>query len=89
MYSKAVMVSNKVGLHARPASIFISNAKKYKSSISVIKGDTQENAKSIIDILSAGIGCGTEIIIEAEGEDEREAVNALAELVENCINGDI
>lgn len=80
---KTVTIENSTGLHARPASKFIQTASKFKSEIFVIKDGNKINAKSIMGIMAAGISKGTEIIIEANGADEEEAVNSLVELVES------
>lgn len=83
MYEKKVVVNNDVGLHARPASIFIQEAVRYVSDIFVTKDDKTYNAKSIMSILSMGAIKGDKIIIFANGDDEKEAVDALVDLVEN------
>ncbi len=54
-------------------------AGKYKSKIEVVKGDARLNAKSIMGIMSGGIAQGTTVTIEADGEDEQEALDALVE----------
>ena len=83
MYSKDVMVQNKVGLHARPATFFIQKANEFRSSIWIEKEERRVNAKSLLGILSLGIIGGTQIKIIADGADEQAAVNALVELVES------
>ena len=83
MVSKNVVVNNHVGLHARPATFFIQKANEFKSSIWVEKEERRVNAKSLLGVLSLGIVKGTEITLIAEGVDEGEAVNTLAELVES------
>ncbi|MEG1939947.1 MAG: HPr family phosphocarrier protein [Eubacterium sp.] len=83
MVSKEVSILNATGLHARPASMFVQTAGKYKAKIEVIKGNARLNAKSIMGIMSGGITQGTLITIEADGEDEKEALNALVTLIEN------
>lgn len=83
MYSKEVVVSNSVGLHARPATFFIQKSNEFKSSIWVEKGDRRINAKSLLGILSLGIIKGTEIRIIADGVDEEAAVSSLVSLIEN------
>ncbi len=83
MYSKEILVSNQVGLHARPATFFIQKANEYKSSIWVEKDDRKVNAKSLLGVLSLGITKGVNIRITAEGNDEETAVNALIELINN------
>ena len=86
MQEATAIVRNKVGLHARPAAMFVQTANKFKSKILVAKlgdGDDKEvNAKSILSILTLAVCQGNEVRIRAEGEDEKEAVGALCELIE-------
>ena len=83
MYVKEVLVQNRVGLHARPATFFIQKANEYKSSIWVEKEERRVNAKSLLGVLSLGIVGGTNIRIIADGSDEELAVNGLVALVES------
>ena len=83
MFVKDVKVENQVGLHARPATFFIQKANEYKSSIWVEKEERRVNAKSLLGVLSLGIMKGTTVTLIADGSDEKEAVDALAELIEN------
>ena len=83
MFVKDVVVQNQVGLHARPATFFIQKANEFKSSIWVEKEERRANAKSLLGVLSLGIMGGTKIRIIAGGNDEQEAVEALAKLVES------
>ncbi|MCD8211551.1 MAG: HPr family phosphocarrier protein [Oscillospiraceae bacterium] len=81
MYMKEAVVNNQVGLHARPATFFIQKANEYKSSIWIEKDEHRVNAKSLLGVLSLGITKGTEVNLIADGEDEKEAVDDLAELI--------
>ncbi len=81
MYIKEAVVNNQVGLHARPATFFIQKANEYKSSIWVEKDERRVNAKSLLGVLSLGIVKGTAINLIADGVDETEAVDALADLI--------
>ena len=81
MVIKSVTINNQVGLHARPATFFIQKANEYRCSIWVEKDDRKVNAKSLLGALSLGIVCGTTVNIIADGADEQEAVDTLAELV--------
>ena len=81
MYVKEAVVNNQVGLHARPATFFIQKANEFKSSIWVEKDERRVNAKSLLGVLSLGIVKGTAINLIADGADEKEAVDALAELI--------
>ena len=81
MFVEEVTVRNQVGLHARPATIFIQKANEYKSSIWLEKEERRVNAKSLLGVLSLGIIGGTVIKIIADGPDEKEAVSELVKLV--------
>ena len=81
MFSKEVLVSNQVGLHARPATFFIQKANEFKSSIWVEKDERKVNAKSLLGVLSLGVTRGVNINIIADGADEEQAVLALVELI--------
>ena len=81
MYIKEAVVNNQVGLHARPATFFIQKANEFKSSIWVEKEERRVNAKSLLGVLSLGIVKGTAINLIADGTDEKEAVEALIELI--------
>ena len=83
MCMKDVEVKNQVGLHARPATLFIQKANEYKSSIWVEKEERRVNAKSLLGILSLGIVGGAKIRIIADGSDEQLAVDGLVKLVES------
>ena len=81
MYTREITVKNEVGLHARPATYFIQKANEFKSSIWVEKDERRVNAKSLLGVLSLGIVKGTSINLIADGPDEKEAVEALVELI--------
>lgn len=83
MVSKQVTILNATGLHARPASMFVQTAGRYRAKIDVIKDSMRLNAKSIMGIMSGSIAQGCTITIEADGEDEQEALDALTALVES------
>ena len=85
MYVKETKIINKTGLHARPASDFILEAKKYDSKVNIRrKADDSDfvNAKSIARLLAEGFQMGDIIEISAEGSDEVEAVDNLVALIE-------
>ncbi len=83
MTSVQIVLRNETGLHARPASLFVREASKYKSEVKVIKDEKEYNAKSIMTILSMQAGKGTKLVIKAEGEDEKDVVKALKALIDN------
>ncbi len=79
-------IENKQGIHARPASLFVQTASKFKSKIKIKAKGKEVDAKSILMIMSMGLVKGTEITLVAEGPDEAEAVQALKELVDSKFN---
>ena len=83
MTQKTITIENKTGIHARPASIFVQTATKFKSKIQLqAKGKTID-ANSILMIMSMGLVKGTEVTIIADGPDEAEAVKALKDLIDS------
>ena len=82
MITKEVVINNQVGLHARPATFFIQKANEFKSSIWVEREDRRVNAKSLLGVLSLNVVKGATVNIVADGADENEAVETLAELIE-------
>lgn len=85
MYRRTVTIQNQTGLHARPASDFVRCASGFKSRITIGRTGSEEraNAKSIVMLLTLALVQGTEVEIEAKGEDETAAVDALVALIES------
>ena len=83
MTEQTVTITNRAGIHARPASILVGVSKNFKSSIYLEKGNFRINGKSILGIITLGASYGTELKIIAEGEDEKEAVEAIVRLFES------
>ncbi len=81
MITKEITIQNSVGLHARPATFFIQKANEYRANIWIEMGERRINAKSLLGVLSLGIDKGTTITLNADGEDEEEAVNGLIQLI--------
>ena len=79
MKSEKVIVKGKIGLDARPASMFLRKSIKFESEITLIKDNTRYNGKSILSILSMGAMSGDEIEIEVSGKDEDIAISDLVE----------
>ena len=82
LFEEKVIIKNKTGLHARPASKFVQKASQFKSEITIILDEDEVNAKSIMGVMSLGIAKDTEIKIKAEGQDAEAALNELIEFVE-------
>ncbi len=85
MIEVEVRIQNKMGLHARPAAMFVETAKKFSSTISIIKDGKEGNAKNILQVLSLGVDFGDIVTIRANGNDEEEAVKELVSLIKNVL----
>lgn len=83
MVMEKIIVKSRIGLHARPAALFVQTAGKFLSLITVEKDGKKANGKSIMGIMALGVSEGDEIKIIAEGEDEKEAIESLVDLVQN------
>jgi phosphocarrier protein len=83
MVEKHVTVKNRAGIHARPAALIVQTAGKFESQIQIAKDSEEINAKSIMGIITLGAAYDTDLTISAEGPDEQEAVDALAQLFDN------
>lgn len=77
-----IVIKNETGLHARPAAMVVAEAGKYKSNLTIKKGDREVNIKSILGLLSIGASKGDEITLRADGEDEVQAAETIANLIE-------
>ena len=78
---KEVEIVNKLGLHARPAAQFVRCVIRFKSTITICKGEENFSADSIIEVLSANLNRGDRVILEAIGPDEQEALSELEALL--------
>jgi phosphocarrier protein HPr len=84
--SREIVVSNKLGLHARPAMQFVDVANQFQSRVTVFKGGEEPgeaDGKSVMQMIILAATEGTPLKIEAEGEDAKSAVDKLAELFES------
>lgn len=77
-----VEIKNKAGLHARPASLFVQKAGEFEAEILVKCDDDEINGKSIMGLMLLAAEQGKKIILEADGEDEVELLEALKDLIE-------
>ena len=83
MTTQEITLKNEEGLHARPATEIVKNASKYNCDIKFDVKGTQYNAKSVLNIMSAGIKNNTQIKIICDGVDEKEALTDLLETFKN------
>jgi phosphocarrier protein len=82
MLSFEFTVKDPIGIHARPAGLFVNQAKKYISSIEVKKGDNKGDAKKLFSLMKLGVKCGENVIVEISGEDEAKAVEEIKAFLE-------
>jgi len=74
---KSVVVGLESGLEARPIALLVQNASQFASSVYLVIDEKRINAKSIMGVMSLALMNGTEVVIDAEGPDEAEAVASL------------
>jgi phosphocarrier protein HPr len=79
---KEFMVSNKLGIHARPAALFVKVANRFKCNIFVEKDGEKVNGKSIMGLMMLAAGPGSKLKIHAEGHDASQALIELEKLME-------
>lgn len=79
MEKREFKVIAETGIHARPATLLVQAASKFSSDINLEYSGKSVNLKSIMGVMSLGVGQGSEISISAEGDDEKEAIDAIAD----------
>ncbi len=88
MIEETVTVKNKKGIHTRPAAMLVKAAAKYSSDFTIIKDGMEINGKSIIGVMSLAAEEGAELKVRVEGEDEKEAFNAIKKAFETGFDED-
>ncbi len=83
MVERTLTVMHEAGLHARPASLLVTLAQKFKCKIGIRKDGKEADAKSILSVMSLGVKKGNAITLWADGEDEEEAINVISSLIVN------
>jgi phosphocarrier protein len=78
---KELTIQNKLGIHARPAAMFVKTASRFTAEILVIKDGERINGKSIMGLMMLAAGPGSRILIEATGSDASHAVSELEALI--------
>ncbi len=80
MIQKNFRIKNKLGLHARPAALLAQTASKFESKISILKDGQEVDGDSILGIMMLAAEFGSEIVVTANGKDEKEAIKKIEEL---------
>ncbi len=88
MQNRNFKIVNRLGLHARAAAQLVQTANRFSSDINLIKEDIEVNGKSIMGILLLAAPQGTEIAVTVEGDDEQQAMDIIAELIEDGFGED-
>ena len=88
MITANVTIVNKLGLHARAASRLVNCASGFSSEIEIVRGTRSVNAKSIMGVLTLAAALGTELVVQADGPDEQQAVDAVATLFQDRFGED-
>ena len=88
MTEKLLTVLNRAGIHARPAALIAQTANKFSSEITIEKDSAAVNAKSIMGVITMAAGYNTQLVLRAEGSDEKEAVEAIVQLFETKFEED-
>ena len=88
MVEAQLVIRNQLGLHARACALFVKTAARFKSHVLVSRDDLEVNGKSIMGVMMLAAEEGATIKVRAEGEDEREALMALEELVAGKFGGE-
>ena len=83
MIRKTLVISNKLGLHARASAKLTKLASSFQSEVFMSRGGRRVNAKSIMGIMMLAAGLGVEVELETDGEDEQQAADAIAALVDD------
>ncbi|GHU62423.1 phosphocarrier protein HPr [Clostridia bacterium] len=83
MVSKTLTVINPSGLHLRPAGVLSQTAMKFKCDVFIQAGEKKVVAKSVLNVMAAGIKSGTEIELICDGEDENEALESVSQAIES------
>ena len=79
MEKNEFLIIAETGIHARPATLLVQAASKFGSDINLEYNGKSVNLKSIMGVMSLGVGQGADVTISAEGDDEKEAIAAIAE----------
>lgn len=83
MTERTFTLQNKSGLHARPASLFVQTVNRFPATqVTLVKGEKAVNGKSLLSVLSLGVAAGESITVRCAGEQEQEATEALAALIQ-------
>ena len=82
MKSATYTITNKMGIHARPAGLFVKEAAAFPCKVTIEKDGKEADAKRIFAVMGLAVKCGQEITLKTDGENEEEAMNKLSAFLE-------
>ena len=88
MISRDFIISNKLGLHARPSARLTQTASRFSADIHISRNGRRVNAKSIMGVMMLAAGQGTIVTVDVDGPDEQAALDAVAALIESGFGED-
>ena len=86
MIEKEITVSNQLGIHARPASLIVQTASRFKASLSIVKDGVPADAKSIMSVMMLAAAFNSKVILRSDGPDEKDALAAIEEVFAKKFN---
>ncbi|MDF7627303.1 phosphocarrier protein HPr [Leuconostocaceae bacterium ESL0723] len=81
--TKEFKIIAETGIHARPATLLVQAASKFVSDVTLSYQGKEVNLKSIMGVMSLGVGHGAEVTIKADGKDEKEAIDAITKVMQD------
>ncbi|MHB1225216.1 MAG: HPr family phosphocarrier protein [Gemmatimonadaceae bacterium] len=81
MAERSVQITNRNGLHARPAAEIVKAASRFQSDITIVREDLEVNGKSIMGVMMLAAECGSTLTVRASGPDEEVALDSIADLI--------
>ncbi|MFH1258927.1 MAG: HPr family phosphocarrier protein [Elusimicrobiota bacterium] len=88
MIRRTFEIKNKLGLHARPAALFVQSASQFKSKVKIIKDGLEVDGKSIMGIMMLAAAQGMQIDVTVDGEDEQSVMQKIEELIQKKFDED-
>ena len=88
MISREYSISNKLGLHARPSAQLTQVASRFKADVHIARNGRRVNAKSIMGVMMLAAGQGSVVVVDADGPDEGEAIEAVGALIRSGFGED-
>src|ERR1700761_1702241 len=85
---REIAIVNRLGLHARPAAMFVRIASKFRCEVWVAKEGEEVNGKSIMGLMMLAAGQGSKLQVRCEGPDAEQAISEIEELIKSRFNED-